>query len=151
MERRLKSKLPDGKFFGVTLERSRIMSAVRGKSNKTTEVRLRMALVRHGIAGWTLHPVDLAGKPDFFFPESRVAVFVDGCFWHSCPKCGHTPKTRSEFWQAKLTRNRNRDKRTNGVLKDLGIRVIRIWEHDLCTADGITRSVQKIKAGTKSR
>src|SRR5271157_3554075 len=117
MERRLKSKLPNGQFVGVTLERSRIMSAIRGKSNKTTEVRLRMALVRHGVKGWVLHPGGLQGTPDFYFPGSRLAVFVDGCFWHSCPRCGHTPKTRSEFWRAKLGRNKQRDKQTSALLK----------------------------------
>jgi|SRR5271157_792303 len=151
MERRLKSKLPNGQFVGVTLERSRIMSAIRGKSNKTTEVRLRMALVRHGVAGWKLRPGGLHGNPDFFFPRPRVAVFVDGCFWHSCPRCGHTPKTRSQFWSAKLNRNKQRDRRTNRLLEKMGVRVIRIWEHDLSTFKGMTRSVGIIASATKRR
>ena len=111
MERRLKSHLPEGKFVGVSIHRARIMSAIRGKSNRTTELRLRMALVRSGIEGWTLHSSALPGKPDFCFPKSRVAVFVDGCFWHGCDRCGHVPKTRSAFWQAKFERNQERDPR----------------------------------------
>jgi DNA mismatch endonuclease (patch repair protein) len=151
MERHLKSKLPNGEFVGVTLERSRIMSAIRGKSNKTTELRLRMALVRRGIAGWTLHPGSLQGNPDFFFPSSRVAVFVDGCFWHGCPRCGHTPKTRSQFWSAKLERNKQRDRRTGRLLGKMGVQVIRIWEHDLSTVKGIMRSVNIIDKATTRR
>jgi DNA mismatch endonuclease (patch repair protein) len=151
MERRLKSKLPNGEFVGVTLERSRIMSAIRGKSNKTTEVRLRMALVRHGIAGWTLRPGTLQGNPDFFFPKPRVAIFVDGCFWHCCPRCGHTPKTRSQFWSAKLERNKQRDRLTSRLLKKMGVHVIRIWEHDLSTSNGTVRAVEMIDEATSRR
>ena len=149
MERRLKLKLPNGEFVGVTLERSRIMSAIRGKSNKTTEKRLRMALVRHGIRGWVLHTAQVAGKPDFFFPKSGVAVFVDGCFWHGCKTCGHVPKTRSAFWRAKLKRNRERDSRTDKLLHQSGIRIIRIWEHSLTTRQKTNASVRLIERALK--
>lgn len=145
MEQRLKLKLPNGEFLGVTLERSRIMSAIRGKSNRSTEGRLRMALVRNGIRGWVLHSTQLHGRPDFFFSKSRLAVFVDGCFWHGCQKCGHVPKTRSAFWRAKLMRNRERDRRINRLLRQSGIRIIRIWEHTLKTDEGTSASLGLIK------
>lgn len=150
MESRLKSYLPGGKFVSVSLERSRIMSSIRGKSNKSTERRLRMAFVRHGLSGWVLQTGDLPGKPDFFFPQARVAVFVDGCFWHCCRRCGHVPKTRSQFWQAKLERNRSRDSTTNRRLRQAGVRVLRFWEHDLQSVVKVTRAADLVAAAVKS-
>src|SRR5882724_9281179 len=93
MERHLKNKLPGGCFSNVSSTRSRIMSSIRGKSNKSTEAVLRSKIVRAGIRGWTMHPPHVPGKPDFYFHRENVAVFVDGCFWHGCGKCGHIPKT----------------------------------------------------------
>lgn len=131
MEKRLRKHLPGGKFKDVTETRSRAMSAVRGRNNKTTEIRLRYALVRSGIAGWRLHPSDLPGKPDFVFPEHQLAVFVDGCFWHGCPNCGHYPKKHAAFWKAKIRRNRQRDRQKTASLEALGFTVLRFWEHEL--------------------
>jgi len=131
MERLLRLELRGGRFGNVTPERSRIMSSVRGKRNKTTEGSLRMALVRAGLKGWKLHAVDLPGKPDFYFPTKRVAVFVDGCFWHGCPRCGHVPKTNTSFWRLKIKRNQERDARARRYLRSIGIQVVRFWEHEL--------------------
>ena len=131
MERLLKVQLPDGRFANVTPQRSRIMSSIRGKRNKTTEVALRMALVRAGLSGWKLHPPELPGRPDFYFASKQVAVFVDGCFWHGCPRCGHVPKTNTPFWRSKIHRNRQRDARTRSQLRNRGITVVRFWEHEL--------------------
>ncbi|MGD9382298.1 MAG: very short patch repair endonuclease, partial [Candidatus Thorarchaeota archaeon] len=77
---------------------------------------------------------ELKGKPDFFFPEKRVVVFVDGCFWHGCPKCGHVPKTNSAFWRTKIQRNKERDNRTSTLLQEQGFTVIRFWEHELTSS-----------------
>lgn len=107
------------------------MGAVKGTGNRTTEMRLRYALVRSGISGWVLHTRDIEGRPDFYFPAAGLAVFVDGCFWHGCPRCGHVPKKNSAFWRMKIARNRARDKRTSSRLRRHGIRVLRIWEHRL--------------------
>jgi len=71
------------------------------------------------------------GKPDFVFPKLKLAVFVDGCFWHGCPKHGRTPKTRTSFWFAKITGNKARDKRVNHLLRAKGWKVFRVWEHEL--------------------
>jgi DNA mismatch endonuclease (patch repair protein) len=131
MERVLKSTLKNGAFNNVSPERSRIMSAIRGKSNKTTERALRMALVRCGLRGWVLHPPAIEGKPDFYFPKAALAVFVDGCFWHGCPKCGHTPNTNRLFWATKIERNKERDRTNSRKLKNQGVSVIRLWEHEL--------------------
>jgi len=131
MERKLRKTLKDGKFKNVPVDRSRTMAAIRGKNNRTTELRLRMALVRAGICGWESNVGELPGKPDIFFREHQIAVFVDGCFWHGCPKCGHWPKTRSSFWKTKILRNKERDKKNRRKLCRNGIKVVHIWEHSL--------------------
>jgi DNA mismatch endonuclease (patch repair protein) len=107
------------------------MRAIKSRRNKTTEKRLRAHIVASGVSGWRMHSSELSGCPDFFFYRARVAVFVDGCFWHGCPRCGHVPKTNRSYWLKKLKRNRQRDKRIGIVLKLKGIRVLRIWECDL--------------------
>jgi DNA mismatch endonuclease (patch repair protein) len=144
MERHLKSFLEDGTFSDVSPTRSRMMAAVKGKSNLSTEVALRYAMVRAGVSGWRLHARDITGKPDFYFDDARVAVFVDGCFWHGCKRCGHVPKTRSEFWRAKFDRNRARDLRTNRALRTEGIQVMRLWEHAL-RGPMLTRAVARVR------
>lgn len=71
------------------------------------------------------------GRPDFVFPKLKVAVFVDGCFWHGCPKHSNLPVNNRPFWQRKLHGNRLRDLRVNRKLRGQGWLVLRIWEHDL--------------------
>ncbi len=112
------------------------MAAVRSRDNKTTERRLRSALVRAGISGWKLRPPGVLGSPDIGFPKRRLAIFVDGCFWHGCPRCGHYPTTNRPFWRAKVERNRWRDRRNTRNLRAAGWRVLRVWEHLLATAEG---------------
>src|SRR5882672_8106715 len=108
MEKLLRTMLPEGRFTNVSKIRSKTMAAVKSKHNLTTEIQFRMALVRAGITGWVTHS-DLPGKPDVYFPKARIAVFLDGCFWHGCPRCGHVPKTNSLFWETKIGRNQSRD------------------------------------------
>jgi DNA mismatch endonuclease (patch repair protein) len=127
------------------------MASIKGKGNKTTELKLRMGLVRAGLRGFRLHAAHLPGKPDFFFENAKLAIFVDGCFWHGCPMCGHVPKTRSKFWAAKLLRNRERDERNAGKLGQLGIRVLRYWEHDLKNQSALKSTVLGISRGLKIR
>lgn len=74
--------------------RSRNMSKIRSAGNKTTEKRLRAYLIRSRLSGWHIHGSDLIGRPDFIFPKQKVAVFVDGCFWHACPRCAAYPKNK---------------------------------------------------------
>ena len=144
MEKWLKGFLKDGVFGDVSEHNSRIMAAIRGKNNRTTEVRLRMALIRAGIKGWKLHAKELPGHPDFYFSREKVAIFVDGCYWHGCPKCGHIPKTRSKFWEAKIKRNRARDKIKRMELRKIGISTVRIWEHELKDNRNLGRVIEKI-------
>lgn len=145
MEKRLKKYLENGEFKNVPIARSKTMAAVRGKNNKTTELKLRMGLIRNRISGWTLHPSEILGKPDFYFPKKKVAIFIDGCFWHGCPYCGHIPKTRSAFWRAKIKRNKTHDKRINFQLNASGTIVLRFWEHQLKTVQGLKDMIFTIR------
>jgi DNA mismatch endonuclease Vsr len=145
MERYLRLKLPSGRFLHVEASRSRTMSAIRSKHAKTTELALRHALMRAGVKGWRLHPADVPASPDVFFPKERLAIFVDGCFWHGCSKCGHIPKTRRAFWRAKIERNRARDRAAIRRLKKLQLRSIRIWEHDLKSPESTVRALRRIQ------
>lgn len=111
-------------------KRSEVMSRVRGKGNAATELRLVRIFRAHRITGWRRHTKTF-GSPDFIFPKLKLAVFVDGCFWHGCPEHGSMPKTNAAFWEAKITRNRERDTEVNRELKRRGWRVLRLWEHDL--------------------
>ena len=116
--------------FLTTTERSERMSKVRGTGNKTTELRLMRILKAHRINGWR-RGSKLVGRPDFVFPVERIAIFVDGCFWHGCPTHGHVPASNAHFWREKIIRNRRRDRKVTRILKSKAWRVLRIWEHEL--------------------
>lgn len=111
-------------------KRSQVMSSIRSHGNKRTEIRLLTLMRKWHITGWRRN-YPLFGRPDFVFPKKRVAVFVDGCFWHGCPKHGVTPASNKAFWEKKLLANKLRDAEVNRTLKKKGWRVLRIWEHDL--------------------
>ena len=100
---------------------------VRAK-NTGPEMALRRSLSQKKIRGYRLH-CKLPGKPDIVFPSSKLAVFVDGCFWHKCPKCFVRPKTRRAFWDQKMKSNIKRDRTATLLLKKSGWTVLRIWEH----------------------
>ncbi len=121
--------LRDGRVnFPVDPKVSEQMSRIRAKNTKP-ELALRKALAREGIKGYRLHYAKLPGKPDVVFMGRRVAVFMHGCFWHSCPHCQPPrPKTHKDFWQEKLDRNVARDKRNVRALRKAGWRVITEWE-----------------------
>ena len=131
MKKILRLALKNGAFSELSKKRSEIMRSVKANGNKTTERRLRAALIRSGIKGWKVNPKSTLGNPDFFFPAQRIAVFVDGCFWHACTRCGHVPNNNRSFWSLKLRINRKRDRQVNRQLRAQGIKVIRLWEHQL--------------------
>lgn len=126
-----------------SLQRSEIMSRVRGRGNKSTELALVRLFRKHGITGWRRN-TRFFGKPDFAFPKLRVAIFVDGCFWHSCPKHQSTPASNRSFWQRKLQRNKARDRLVRRTLKEHGWTVLRIWQHEL-TARNAPRLTARIR------
>lgn len=137
------------------------MSCIHGYGNQTTELELVRLFRMNHITGWRRHlklnfrkaclMKSVSGKgpqqehsnmekrrslrvvvrPDFVFPRSRIAVFVDGCFWHCCPKHSKLPCQNRIFWKKKLAKNVARDRFINRFLRDAGWQVIRIWEHDL--------------------
>jgi len=111
-------------------KRSQVMACIKGAGNRSTEMALIRLMKEHGITGWR-RGQPLFGKPDFVFREARVAVFVDGCFWHACPKHCRPPSSNREFWDRKLLTNRIRDKLVNRTLRRKGWRVMRVWEHAL--------------------
>src|SRR5882672_8682048 len=97
--------------------RSRTMAAVRSSRNRSTEWVLRARLVRAGFRGWRLNAKDVLGCPDFVFDEERLAVFVDGCFWHGCPSCHRPPSSNQEYWTQKVGRNKKRDRMASRELR----------------------------------
>ncbi|MCB9779720.1 MAG: very short patch repair endonuclease [Alphaproteobacteria bacterium] len=106
------------------------MAKITGKGNRSTEIPLLEFLRSEGVEGWETHPPDVVGRPDLYFRDLRLAIFVDGCFWHDCPVCARNrPRTRREFWDAKITANRQRDSRVTRTLRRQGISVLRLWEH----------------------
>jgi DNA mismatch endonuclease, patch repair protein len=104
------------------------MSRNKGR-NTGPEVRLRRALWSRGLR-YRL-AAGLPGRPDLVFPRAKIAVFVDGCFWHGCPQHATTPKNNAEFWAKKIARTRERDAAVNLALSAAGWRVIRLWEHEI--------------------
>jgi DNA mismatch endonuclease (patch repair protein) len=155
-------------------KRSEVMSRIRGRGNKETELALARLLRGQRITGWRRHrEVRIAEcerrmakgaarirhssfvigpfrvRADFVFPKPEVAVFVDGCFWHGCPKHCNQPANNRAFWRRKLAANKARDRRVSRTLRKEGWRVVRIWEHDLAKRpEGCLR---RIRAALLSR
>jgi DNA mismatch endonuclease (patch repair protein) len=111
--------------------RSSNMRAIRSTGNKTTEKKLVALLRGARLRGWSLHPKNVLGNPDLMIKDKHVAVFVDGCFWHGCPRCGHIPHVNKSYWTAKITQNKRRDATTSRALRRAGFRVIRLRECQL--------------------
>lgn len=169
-------------------KRSEVVSRIRSRGNKDTELALAKLLRAHGITGWrrqvrvavegresrvegqpktrrpSPRPSSQRGegvrvRPDFVFPKLRLAIFVDGCFWHGCPEHATRPKNNAAFWRAKLAGNKRRDALVTRALRRAGWRVVRIWEHEMTrwkaeagmnrtqTGRGIPRVVRRIQAG----
>jgi DNA mismatch endonuclease (patch repair protein) len=108
-------------------KRSWIMAQIKSVGNKSTEYNLLKIFRQFKITGWRrCYP--LFGKPDIVFPKRRVAVFVDGCFWHGHPKKCRIPQANRAYWLKKIARNIKRDKVVTRALKEKGWKVVRIWE-----------------------
>lgn len=126
-------------------KRSEIMGRIRGKGNSSTEVVFARALRTEGVTGWRRHVgISIVGKkrgspavrvrPDFVLRSTKLAIFIDGCFWHGCPDHGSMPKSNHIFWRSKLETNRERDRYVCRVLRRKGWSVMRVWEHELKTS-----------------
>jgi DNA mismatch endonuclease (patch repair protein) len=110
--------------------RSRIMARVLGSGNRSTELLAIELFRKHRCRGWRRN-VALPGKPDFVFRRVRTAVFIDGCFWHGCPKHCRVPSSNVHYWQQKIGRNRKRDALVSSKLRERNWNVVRVWEHEL--------------------
>ncbi|MDR1695563.1 MAG: very short patch repair endonuclease [Endomicrobium sp.] len=109
------------------VKRSDIMRRVKSEKNKSTELKLIEIFKENDITGWR-RGCKIEGKPDFVFIERKIAMFVDGCFWHG-HKCRNiTPKDNNQYWTSKRLRNKKRDKEVSENLKSKGWQVIRVWE-----------------------
>lgn len=106
------------------------MAAVRSHGNTTTELPLGRLLWAAGLRGYRKH-WKVPGKPDFAWPGRKIAVFVDGCFWHGCAKCKYLPRTNVAFWRNKIEANRARDKRVRRLLRNRGWTTLHFWEHQV--------------------
>lgn len=123
-------------------KRSDVMSRIKGKGNKDTEIAMIKVMRKHHVSGWRRNQPVL-GKPDFVFWEYKIALFVDGCFWHSCPLHANTPKNNRKFWIKKLKGSADRDVFVNRELKKLGWKVIRIWEHEFKEPQKIASKIKR--------
>lgn len=127
-------------------KRSEVMSRIRSRNNKDTELLFASLLRKHRISGWRRH-LPLSGRPDFAFRRERVAVFIDGCFWHCCPRCGNMPANNAAFWKKKLEGNKQRDRRVNRILRADGWRVLRVWEHELVRGTALIAKLTDLLSG----
>ena len=159
-------------------KRSEVMSRIRSRGNRDTELALARLLRAHKISGWRRHVLiratvesrwlrvesrkrsrnpqpstfnpQLAVRPDFVFLKSRTAIFVDGCFWHGCPKHATWPAHRAAWWRHKIEGNKTRDRLVTRALRRAGWRVVRIWEHELSRQRGKHRT-SNIESKAKGR
>lgn len=131
-------------------QRSKVMAAVRSRGNKETEQRFAAILRAAGITGWRKHQ-PLPGRPDFVFRHARLAIFVDGCFWHGCRWHCRIPQDNREYWQRKISRNATRDRSTTRLLRRSGWRVLRIWAHSLRAPQIVLRRITSQLSATQKR
>lgn len=128
-------------------KRSWVMSRVKGKNTKPERV-IRSALHKAGYR-FRLHRSDLPGKPDIVLPKYKTVIFVNGCFWHQHTGCRKAtiPSNNRAFWQKKLTRTVERDRKNRAQLRQMGWNVITLWECDI--KNSIDESIDTIERGLK--
>ena len=123
-------------------QRSRNMSRIRSTGNKSTELRLIGVMRKNHITGWRRGSC-LPGKPDFVFPARRIAIFVDGDFWHGNPDRFSQPTTNTDYWTAKIAGNKARDKKVSRQLSRKGWRVLRLWESELRHENAVAQRLRR--------
>ncbi len=123
------------------------MRANRGRDTGP-EMAVRRALHAMGLRYRVDHPLpfDRRRRADILFPKARIAVFIDGCFWHGCPEHGTSPRSNAEFWRTKIERNRERDRDTSARLEEAGWVALRFWEHD-DVSEVVEATLQALQAG----
>ena len=132
-------------------DRRKTMQAVKGKGTRL-EKRLFSMLARMGLKGWKKNVEAVIGKPDVAFMKQRVAVFIDGCFWHGCPHCQRKlPQTNRQYWKRKIQRNIALAQLHNRRLRAEGWAVIRIWGHEINKATNAMKIRAKILHAVSGR
>jgi DNA mismatch endonuclease (patch repair protein) len=121
--------------------RSRVMSKIRSEQTGG-EITLRRYLWQKGWRGYRINFKGLPGKPDIAYISKKVAIFVDGCFWHKCPRCYTEPKSNRDYWIPKIKMNIERDRKQDIMLEDMGWTVVRIWEHEI--EEDIDKCAEKV-------
>lgn len=124
-----------------------VTKRMRANNSKNTklEIAVRHRLWAEGLRGYRINYTKLPGKPDIAYPTYKLAIFIHGCFWHSCPVCNRSrPKKNADFWKEKFERNRERDDRTEKKLIELGWRVLVVWECE------VKKNTQKVLNDVKS-
>jgi len=136
-------------------QRSTLMAKVKGSGNASTELRLVAVFRARRITGWRrdarlqvkTNKIKFQVRPDFVFRASKLAVFVDGCFWHGCPIHATRPKQNAQFWKTKIAANQTRDRFVTRNLRRDGWRVLRIWEHELAKKNARRLAARLRRAG----
>jgi len=128
--------------------RSKVMSSVKCAGTQL-ELRLAQAIRKAKLGSFDMNPRDIEGHPDFVFRKYRVAIFVDSCFWHGCRWHCRMPSSNVDYWKHKIAYNRERDRRITRSLRRHGWQVVRVWEHTIKTANGITRVMERIALAIK--
>lgn len=131
-------------------QRSKIMSSVKS-TNTGPEIIFRKALFSKGIR-YRTNFRGVKGSPDIGLLKNKIAIFIDGCFWHKCPRCFRPPESNKEYWLKKVNKNKARDKKVNAELRNNGWKVIRIWEHEIRNSldETVEKTAKKIKDYSKS-
>ncbi|MBK8130663.1 MAG: very short patch repair endonuclease [bacterium] len=129
----------------ISQSRSRVMASIKSRGNRSTGMAMVSILRSHRFSGWRRH-VGIVGTPDCVWPKLRIALFVDGCFWHGCNICRRAPKSNETFWNKKLEYNVRHDRRVNALLRKQGWQVIRIRECQLKSPRTIRRLCRLFEA-----
>lgn len=130
-------------------KRSKVMSAIHSKDTVPERI-LRKALHMSGYRYSLKHKIGNI-RPDMVLVSRKICIFIDGCFWHKCPKCYRAPSSNRKYWLPKIERNVSRDKEQTRLLKKAGWKVIRVWEHEIRkdankTADRIAKKLERSRA-----
>jgi DNA mismatch endonuclease (patch repair protein) len=128
-------------------QRSYNMSQIKG-INTGPEIKFRKFLFGTRIRGYRVTS-KVVGKPDITFTKYKIAIFIDGCYWHKCPLCFKEPNTNKKFWKEKINSNIKRDQKINNILLKDGWKVIRFWEHEI--NGNIEKCFQKLFLELKKR
>lgn len=123
------------------------MSQIRGR-NTTCEMAFRKYAWSKGVRGYRISS-KVSGRPDMHFPAKKLAVFIDGCFWHKCPRCFVKPRNNKVIWEKKISSNVHRDRKINKILRENGIGVLRLWEHEI--KDSMPKCYKKLRRALTQR